>query len=386
MTVTKVVNDASESIGAIIYQFYIALEKCFDLGPEESVFIEKYGDVSNLTQQIEVKQYSDNLTDSHLNFWNTLKNWLNANFDHEKFKNLILLTTQDYGSQTKFADWNMSTLDERYNILSDIKSAAEERYSKAQSKGENKTKDKPQSLTLMEIVLDEKTSERLKHIIPKIFIADASPLLPELYSIIKNKYLKGFLICNRDVVMNTMLGFLTSPERGDISFEITEEAFTRQFQEVTAQYNSTTIIFPKRYLNNTVDEAEKEAHLSENYIKKIKEIEYEDVIADAITHYVVTNKTISEELKNRLSSKSFYEAYHQEIIEQIKPKYRIACRNAKGDNLINQSKNHYDEVMGLPSPPLSNYNDTPLIFKNGTIHILANDEAYDITWKLKLEK
>ncbi len=59
MAEIKLVNDVSESIGAIIYQFYIALDKCFELDAGESVFIEKFGDVSNPTYQIEVKQYSE---------------------------------------------------------------------------------------------------------------------------------------------------------------------------------------------------------------------------------------------------------------------------------------------------------------------------------------
>lgn len=383
---TKLVNDASESIGAIIYQFYIALDKCFELGPGESVFIEKFGDVSNPTQQIEVKQYSDNLTNSHLNFWNTINNWLDTGFDHTKFKNLILLTTQDYGPKTQLAKWNNANPEERMAILNEIKETADKRHKTAQSKDEGKQKGKPEALKLMESALSSELADRLKEILSKIIIADSTPLPTEYYAAIKNKYLKGIPTRNKDVVMNAMLGLLTSPEITGKSFEITEEVFSRQFQDITAQYNSTTIIFPKRLLNATVEEGERNKYLSENYVKKILEIEYEDAIVDAITHYVVTNKTIAEELMNRLSNKQVYDAYHQEIINQIKPKYSTACRNAKEETLINQSKDHYDHIMGLPSPALGNFNDTHIIFKNGTIHILANDETYGITWKLKTGK
>ncbi|MDB5122817.1 MAG: hypothetical protein JWP94_946 [Mucilaginibacter sp.] len=382
----KLANDASDSIGAIIYQFYIALNKCFELEPNETVFIEKFGDVSNSTQQIEVKQYSDPLTDSHLNFWNTVNNWLHVDFDHTRFKNLILLTTQDYGPKTQFAKWNDANSDERLMILNEIKDAAVKRHQTALAKDEGRQKAKPEALALMEKVLSSESAERLNQIVAKTFIADATPLPPEYYAAIKNKYLKGIPSINKDVVMTAMLGLIMSPEITDNAFEITEETFSKQFQEITAQYNSTTIIFPKKLLNTKIDESERNKHLDENYVKKILEIEYDEAIPDAVTHYVVTNKTIAEELMDRLSNKQVYEAYHQEIINQIKPKYATACRNAKEDSLINQSKDHYDSIMSLPSPALGNFNDTHIIFKNGTIHILANDDTYGLRWKLKLEK
>lgn len=384
MTKNKLINDASESIGAIIYQYYIALDKCFELSANESIFIEKFGDVSSHTQQIEVKHYSDKLTDSHINFWKTVNNWLVTTFDYTQFKHLILLTTQDFGTNTHLEKWNDATDIERINILNTIKKDTEIRHNTAKSK--NNSKEKPKTLKLMESVLASESLERLNQIIPKIIIANATPISHEYYEMIKSKYLKGIPLNNKNLVMDTMLGFLISPEIKENSYKITYEVFSKQVEEVTAQYNSTTIIFPKRFLNEKIEEAERKEHINEIYIKKILDIEYKDAIPDAITHYVVTNKTIAEELMNRISNKQVYSAYQQEIIHQIKPKYASACRNAKEETLINQSKDYYDNIMGLSSPAFGSYNDTPTIFKNGMIHILANDDSNVITWKLKLEK
>ena len=273
MTDNKLSNDASESIGAIVYQFYVALDKCFELEPGESVYIEKFGDVSNSTEQIEVKHYSDSLTDAHLNFWNTIKNWTSDNFEDSKFKYLILLTTQDFGPTTKFASWNESTIDERLTILSQIKDEAILRYSKALEKDKNKKKS--QSLQLMELVLEPGSADRLKDVLIKVIIADSSPLPKDYYDRIKTRYLKGIPAVNKEVAMQSALGLIVNPEIINGTFEITEEIFSKQFQEITAQYNSTTIIFPKKHLEITVDESERSKHLNENYIKKILEIEYD---------------------------------------------------------------------------------------------------------------
>jgi hypothetical protein len=390
MSDTKLENDASDSIGGIIYQFYIALDKCFELIEGESVFIEKDGDVSNHTEQIEVKNYSDALTDSHINFWNTTNNWLKPEFDHSKYKSLILLTTQDYGVRTLFKGWNDANSVERLSILNKIKDAALARYETAVAKTEKdpteqKGKVKPDSLLLMEKILALEMTEKLEQIIGKIFIADSSPLPQAFYGRIKNQYLKGIPKHNKDIVMKASLGLIISPDVVESQFEIKEETFSKQFEEITAQYNSTTIVFPKKLINLKIDDSEKDKHLQETYVKKILEIEYAEAVPDAITHYVITNRTIAEELMCRVANKKVYEAYDLELINQIKPKYTTACRSATKETIINKSKDHYDAVMGLSSPALGTYNDTHIIFKNGTIHTLANDENNGITWKLKLE-
>ena len=59
---------------ALQYQLLVAVEYCHDLGPGECLWLEMFGDVTVPGKtQTEVKNYSDNLTDSHSNFWNTLK-------------------------------------------------------------------------------------------------------------------------------------------------------------------------------------------------------------------------------------------------------------------------------------------------------------------------
>ena len=84
-------QDSTKTFKPIIYQFYIALEKCFDLRKDEKLFIETYGDVTVSNDiQIEVKDYDSELTDLDHNIWNTLKNWIDVNFDISYYKKLIL--------------------------------------------------------------------------------------------------------------------------------------------------------------------------------------------------------------------------------------------------------------------------------------------------------
>ena len=117
----NLINDSTKTFKPIIYQFLIALEKCFEMQDDESIWIEKYGDVTSSSGiQIEVKNYQKNLTDLDHNVWKTLKNWLDDNFKATNYKNLILLTTQTISKSSKFIDWNTKNKDEKYRILNSI--------------------------------------------------------------------------------------------------------------------------------------------------------------------------------------------------------------------------------------------------------------------------
>lgn len=90
----KIANDATASVCGTIYQICVALERAFMLEEGQKLWIEKFGDVTvSGQQQMEIKLYSDSLSDSHHNFWGTLKNWLLPSFNHHEYIFLTLFTT-----------------------------------------------------------------------------------------------------------------------------------------------------------------------------------------------------------------------------------------------------------------------------------------------------
>ena len=94
----------------------------------QKMWIEKFGDVTVSGQaQIETKLFSDSLTDSHLNFWKTLKNWLLPSFNHSSYRYLTLLTTQPIGTQSRFQEWNDAVANRRLEILNEILANSEKR-------------------------------------------------------------------------------------------------------------------------------------------------------------------------------------------------------------------------------------------------------------------
>ncbi len=77
----KLKNDATPSVLGIIYQFYVALEYCFQLTSGQKLYVEKYGDITiSKSNQTEVKKNKEVLTDMHDNIWKTLSNWFQKDF------------------------------------------------------------------------------------------------------------------------------------------------------------------------------------------------------------------------------------------------------------------------------------------------------------------
>jgi hypothetical protein len=381
----KKINDATDSIKGILYQFYIAVEKCFELAEGERVWIEKDGDISTQNDQIEVKQYEGDLTDSHENIWKTLNNWLDEKFDPKAYKSLILLTTQAIGANSKLVGWNNKSIDEKTQILNEIYSKAKERDDKRKEK--NKESKPSDSFKLMTLVLQVEKSEKLKDILGKFYIADSAPMAHDYYEKIKQVYCKGISPKNKDTYLNSLLGYIISPKVvSENSWEVTYNDISLQIEELTSIYCKETKVFPNKYTEESVTDGDKkdvEAHL---FVKKIDDIEYHEVKGSAITDFIRTRNTLMDELSGRKALKSTLAAYEEEIMKSFTPMHSQASRNTTKENLIKDSKNFYDDITSRPSPALGNFNNTPSYFRNGTIHSLANEQDKNLIWKLSIEE
>src|SRR5690606_12630071 len=149
----------------------VALDKCFELKPGQRVIIEKYGDVTVTGEsQIEVKEYNDQLTDRHENFWKTLNNWMHPSFNDADYTSLILLTTQSYGSKTRLSMWNEGDTSRRLDILDTIYSESVLRESQRIAKG-GAPKAISDSFKFQRLVMDTSRREKLDRICSKVIIA-----------------------------------------------------------------------------------------------------------------------------------------------------------------------------------------------------------------------
>jgi len=368
----KHAQDATSSISGTIYQFYIALDYCFDLSPNETLYIEKYGDITiSCLKQVEIKKYSDDLTDLHENIWNTLKNWLREDFDISFYKNLILVTTQEFGRNSSFIKWNGMTAAEKENTLNEILIT----YNK------KKKRDKDKVILVESVMTSDNKNKRLA-ILEKFEILDSSLKENAYFENIKSKKLSHIPLENRDNYINSLLGFIICPEILTVnSWKITYEMFSAKLQSLTEQYCAHTKIFPRINIQPTTEQIQAtEQHL---FVKKIDAINYSEAKSEAILHYLETNRIILDELSKYSVPKDVYDNYEKELFDFYLPTFRKAKRvAAKANDPTRESQDFYDNIMSSPIQPFYNFNNTTTSFRNGMYQNMADDEKQKITWKL----
>lgn len=383
----KVKFSSPAPTGAIISQFYLALEKCFDMDKNESIYIEKDGDVSLINKidtekgkQTELKEYSenDNLTDSHLNFWNTLNNWLSSNFDSKKYKFLILATTQEIGSKSYLQKWNTSNTNERKGILNNILTDADSRYKIALEK--EKKASLPESLKLMRLVLSD--DKKLLNIIDKVFIDSSVLKRNELVVKLKNVNLKFVAEDNRESVLNSLLGYIIQSEEYNKGWEINYDNFSQELIDLNSKYSINSVLFPYDNELAIIPESKKLEFVEYDFVKKIKEIKYDSVIPRSLNHYWFTFNTINNEFKSRTQRVESLLQFQNELIDDYSSVYDRMSRNCNDLEIDSKSQDFFDTVMEKDIINIDIFNNTPLIFKKGMYHILA-DEKDEIIWKLK---
>ncbi len=387
----KVNFSSPETTGAIVSQFYLALEKCFEMKLGDVVFIEKDGDVSKLNPmsledgiQIELKEYAEDndLTDSHLNFWNTLKNWTNSEFDSVKYKYLVLATTQEIGAKSMLLNWNESSKGERLKILEDIYDKAKERFEKVKIKKPKASES--DSLKLMNEVFKEK--EKLEIIIEKIFIDNNRTRRDKIVDEIIEKYLKPFPSTNQEIVLKSILGYVIKEEEYNKGWEISYYGFKQEIEDLSGKFNNETKLFPIKEELKTIPKTEIEKTKKYAFVKKIEDIQYDEVILKSLNDYWFTLNTIAQEFKGRKQKEISINNFEENLITIHNAEHRISSRNCSSLNLINDSKNFYDKITGSQVPGFDIYSDTPLVFRNGMYHILANEDDNKVVWKLNPKK
>lgn len=386
MTKSKLSNDASASVKGTLYQLYVAVEKCFGMISGQKIIIERYGDVTvSESQQIEVKHYGDPLTNGHLNFWTTLKNWMRDDFDETAYTALLLCTTQEIGNQSLLEEWNSKDTNGRTAILNTIHDQAECRErERAESGGKNAHK-VPEALSLQRWILEPARSNKLQRVVQRFVIAHGSPDISNLYIQVKEKHAKGILRAKRDDFLGALLGFIICPKTViQKSWEISYSDFESKVQELTSKYCKDTRQFPCKYMKTSQPSADAivpEDHADKHFVKKILDIEYKEMVPAAIDDYLYASRTVLDDLGAYEVPVRHYEVFARNVLDQYNPRYRQASR--KATDVIKDSQNFYDEVTGEQPPSFPSFETPPLSFKNGVIHMHTDDLSKDIKWRLE---
>lgn len=367
-------HDSTKTFKPIIYQFLVALEKCFEMQEDESIWIEKYGDVTSSNgEQIEVKDYQKDLTDLDHNVWKTLKNWLDDGFDTSYYHSLILLTTQTISTTSKFADWNSKNKDEKLEILNSI----------AEKYAEQKKKDRT-TQKLLGSILESSKNDKLLEVLEKFIIHSEADNDEALYKRLIETRTDGVIEEKKDEYLDSLVGHVIKPEITSAGWQIKNKEFRQKTKSLIETYTSKTKVFPKIEMN-PINEDIVENHQSYLFVKKIEDIDYDEVKSEAISDLIYARRTLNEELKNYEISKKEYEHYESEVFKSFERKHRSALLDTNSTNHIKESKKLYNNVTDEIAPDFYNFNNIPKSYRNGLLHEIANDndDPTKLIWKLE---
>ena len=379
----SLVHDASSSVRGTIYQIGVAVMKCFEMSPGETLYFEKYGDVTiEGKQQVETKHYAKSLTDGSLNFWKTLHNWMQDGFDPTAYRSLILYTSQTFGSTGRISKWNSLNAEERLEI---IRLLSIEFLEKDEERRKGKPKAKPSELArYIALIVDPAKREKLTQIVERFEIEADSPKLPDLHKWIKDRYLLGAMGPKRDDFLAALIGFVVRPDKVGGTWSITREEFEVKFQELSSVYAVGTLIFPKRQIRTSKmksDDPVIAQHKDHRFVDKILEIEHGARVSEAVRDYLSAVNTLQKEFREYAVANDRTEDYTNTLLEVFEKKHRIAC--AKASDTIKDSQLFYDEFTAGAPLDFDGFDNTPIQFRNGLLHTQIDDATLNLQWKVE---
>ncbi|NTS89724.1 hypothetical protein HT111_24315 [Pseudomonas aeruginosa] len=386
--------DATLLFKALQYQLLVAVEHCHALEPHQCLWIEVYGDVTVPGKtQTEVKLYSDNLTDGHPNFWNTLKNWLNEGFDHASYDSLVLLTSQEFSAQTHLKGWNGFTAAQKLKVMETIFAASQapvEKKSDKKSKGDSNLSQPSKSQSLQQYVMAPERRPALMEILERMEITTGAETLEQRIHKYQTIHLKPIRPSKYQNFIDDILGFMCSTKLVNNGWQITYKAFADKISELTKHYMKHPTTFPPVDVAAIKKNIDIEEIKSRVFAKKIIEIGGEHRLKRAALHKVIAETTISDLYADGVLFKPDVTRYLNNHLESHKDGRELAMLYCKGTSCLEELKDlsmkFFLERHNLPVEQFCGMESTMTEFRNGIYHMLSDehpeDEEDEFHWRL----
>lgn len=406
--------DATILFKALHYQLLVAIEQGHDLKPDECLWIEAMGDVTVPGRtQTEVKHFRDDLTDSHLNFWNTVKNWLHERFDCSSYKTLVLLTSQDFGAQSSLKDWNTMSAAQRLAVMEEIAGhtpaapdtsaptvtptipAPPDAPSLHDDEGtaEHATGRKPsKARTTQQYVLAMERRAALMEVLERMHIAHGQPDLPARLNNYMTRHLKTIRPSLQQQYMDDLLGFMFSAGRVLGGWKITHQEFAAKLTTLAQLYMKHPSEFPQVDKGALEDQINLDEVRAKLFAQKILEIDGEKYLRDAALHRLMAEKSIADLYRDQVLFKHMLDGYlniHRSNHLAEREAAMLDCENdVDGNKLKKESLKFYLARLKAWPAPFCNMNNTMVEFRNGIYHMLADEisekKEEEFHWRLWL--
>lgn len=375
---SKPTNTAAFSQLGNLYQYLIALECCLDLSEGQVVSIEQLGDITHADYQYEIKHHAQpdhQLIDTHIDFWKTLRNWVDNKGVLDQYANFVLLTSSCVREETLVGDWNRIDSDERYEKLSVLKDqilSSDKQYKTIKKHVER-------VFDFSGLYSESVLTELLGKIVIKHSYESASLLWERL------KVHQGLLaipIKDRSKILISLLGFIahkgvTTTAKWDI--EVSE--FHDFLRERAAEIRSNEYIhYPD--LGQIEIGTEYDDH---RFVKEIHRIPYPEKVPLAAKDYYFASVTIGRMAEQNPHAISEFQSEVDQIGIELTAKKENICFAIAGktdSNLVKNSKILFNDAILHLKASDKYLKAAKKEFHRGLIHTHVNGS--DFKWKIEV--
>lgn len=375
---TKAVNDATEQKAGDIFQYLVALRDCFELEENDKLQIETNGDVSIISGNIgkiqkEVKHHFNKklLGDRDIDFWKTLANWYD-DFDRiENFQSLILYCTSSIAAKSTLFEWNALSPENKLERLKKIGS-----ITKKQEKGFREQYDR---------IFNSSYNETKLLSILKKFTIESSRKSIEGISDEFSKFVGHIPQENRDKYIGALLGrILMSVKNPPHKWEISRSDFEKMLQIESAAYGEAKYKpLPTEFAQGNVPSDEESALKEKRFVSAILDIDYPQMVPEAVRDYWKTDMTIAKYFHNDITYLSSLDTYKNELSQKLYYEKEDKKLDAVGKNdaeRIMLSKRLYLQAMRWEAMDFGSITSNQGFFQHGVIHNVV-DEG-DFEWRV----
>ena len=391
---TTIRGDASPQVKGFLYQFLVALQFCFEMKRNQTLYVEKFGDLAIKTTgegesiSVESKHYST--TKIHLlhqNVINTLYNWAQPNFHQEHYTKLLLITTQ----KVRIGDVLNSFFkaENKYNVFTN---ELNKEIKRIKDKLESDKKSNPKA-TLS--IRKEKTLEQMEYLCKREHKTVIQDILSkwvmnvecldfmDLYDTIVNRYASMLEGRKAELYIDGLFAMIINPGIVEKGWYIKREDFEKRQQELNSDFSTKTISFPTI---GDPTETETEGLGSSLFVEKLRIVNLENEITKAIYDYVKTNNLILKEIKGRPMRDNGLEKYKENLKSLFETQYNTHTVEFKFDpnqNIFKSSQKFYYAMQNAClQVKMEPFNTIDVYFAKGVLHILADNKTLDVKWKI----
>ncbi|TMV44392.1 hypothetical protein FE783_32560 [Paenibacillus mesophilus] len=364
-------NDDTKTKLGDIYHYYVVLSYCLDLKENETLLVEKYGDISveseDESKNIEVKRHEGEhtLSDRHIDLWKTLRNWVIYHHNMSNFKKLILYTTSSFGEKSSLSSWNSVKAYERLKILMEI--------------GFEKKKTEEGFRPIFEAIFNHDL-EIILTIFEKVEIyTDQTDIVAIEKKIMQSSFFKSIKKNDRKPFIHSLMGhILTLPVTPPHRWEITCEDFDSLACEIRDRFTSSSgaLRLPPDVQDTPHDS---ESFKSRRFVEEIRGIHYDLKIPSAISNYWRAQQAIFYSSMNNPTFNVDLNEFQRDIKDSLveyKSTFLDDCDETKSEDIIQKSKSLYDKAMDMPVSDYYSVKPNRPYFQRGIIHKVVEERGF----------